>query len=665
MKKNIAQYLKANQKVIIMLGITTVFFLIAIWFFCGKYYISVSPHVYMKNEGTSETTELLLEGDCVEQSFQFSGEVNGAVFCMGTYGTKVNGILSVSIYSGDNLLAFGEKDLSEIEDGQNFTVELKEPVLLTDGNDYTFRCDITGLSENSQLVFFGSEGDGSGSIFSQNNYGEDITITFGIFGLSSKVSQIQTLFLVVITLLWVLVISLELLVIYTKLPVHKIFLIFAVALGLFYQFILPPISAPDEDAHAAMSFYYSNYLWGKTEILPVTSNKKFSLIEARQVEKDFLKRYHINPTGEDYLNTLNGFTEEADSNNAINAQMQARIIKATPIAYLPQIIGITIARVLGLNGVLTVYLGRLCSMLAYITLAYWGIKKIPFKKMMLAIVALLPMTIHLAASYSYDSILLGAAFFYVGELFQLAYTKDKIGWRDWVCLGVSVILLSSGKGIYILMMGLCIIIPWQTYGGKIKKVLGLATIGVTSVACFLINMLPLLMSRVDKLFETGNYSIQILWQAPLDTMWLFVNTMVTNIGWYIGSMVGQYLGWFDVNVPIAIVFAIIVLLFLSAVPNEKNEIRLKMQDRFISIGLFCVIIVVTFVAALSWNDVSSLIIDGIQGRYFLQVLPLLLLGISGFKRLKITHSIDRFLWCGVIWVNLFSLVSAFNKIATR
>mgnify|MGYP001316323287 CR=1 FL=1 len=662
-------WLKNNRKTLIVLGLTTLFFCVSIWFLYEKYYNTTSSLIYMKNTEASAITELLEEGDSIEQPFQFSGSVTGLVFRMGTYGTTVNGILRVSVYSGDEELCATEKNLSEISDGQDFTVEFKNSIPLKDGGEYTFRCQIEDLADDAKLVFFGSEAEDMNCTFLQNDLNTNLILTFGVLGIAGTIGEIQTLFVIFMVLFWVVMMGLELIVMATKLPIHKLFLIFAVTLGLFYQFVLPPISAPDEDAHATMSFYYSDYLWGKTEAEPITvnkkANKKFSTIAARQVEKDFLVRYHMRPSGEDYLNSLKGIGEKSGSDNTLNSKMKARIIKASPIAYLPQIAGITIARVLELNSVATVYSGRLFSMLAYITLAYWGIKKMPFKKMMLAIVALLPMTIHLAASYSYDSILLGAAFFYTGELFQLAYTKEKIGWRDWACLAVSVVLLSSGKGIYILMMGLCIIIPWQVYGGKLKKIIGLVTLGLASVVASLVSMMGRITYYADALQKTKNYNIEMLWQSPLESLWLFFNTMVNNLGWYIGSMVGQYLGWFEIVVPLPVVLVSIFILIFSAIPCCKEEIKIKVWDRFWTVAVFGAIVVVCFAVALSWNETSALVIDGIQGRYFLPALPLLLLGVSGWNRLRIEHSIDRYLWFGVIGVNMFSLISAFNRIATR
>ena len=65
---------------------------------------------------------------------------------------------------------------------------------------------------------------------------------------------------------------------------------------------------------------------------------------------------------------------------------------------------------LRLGFVPTLLLGRLANLLLFAALALWAVRWAPFGRRVLAAAALLPMTLHLAASFSRDSVLLGLAF---------------------------------------------------------------------------------------------------------------------------------------------------------------------------------------------------------------------------------------------------------------
>ena len=83
-------------------------------------------------------------------------------------------------------------------------------------------------------------------------------------------------------------------------------------------------------------------------------------------------------------------------------------VRTTPLAYVPQALGITLARILGLGGLGLLYMGRLFTCLSgshgisgHAAAALWP--EVLFG------VYMLPMTLHLAASLSYDVMIIGCS----------------------------------------------------------------------------------------------------------------------------------------------------------------------------------------------------------------------------------------------------------------
>ena len=97
--------------------------------------------------------------------------------------------------------------------------------------------------------------------------------------------------------------------------------------------------------------------------------------------------------------------------------------KAAGIAQAPleQVIKIALGRLLHLNSVPTFYLGRMMNLLLFAILGMLAVRKMPFGKNILFATALLPLTLQQVASYSYDSVIIAFAFYYVATCFDLAF----------------------------------------------------------------------------------------------------------------------------------------------------------------------------------------------------------------------------------------------------
>lgn len=655
------------NQVITVLLLTTVGFLFLFWFFNEKYYAPDKVHVYDIYRGKETIGERLVSGDRLEQTFAFDGELTAIGTKLWTITEDVNsGVLKAEVSENGEILAEGEYSLDAVKTIEPFRVELDRPLQLEPGKTYTVAFTVEDVPEESVMLFMGgeleAEPDAPASINGVQNENHSV---LSLYGTSRGDAQIREVFSAYVLLMWGAVIICEMTFFLTDAKPRR-FLVLAIVFCCLYQVTLPPLSVPDEDAHTGTTFYYSNRLFGVDEAEKVNTDSTFSWeFPVREAEGDLME-YDTKPDQETYLRLIGISREPWGGSGEIDTVSRGRVLKASPVSYLPQIIGVTLARLLRMNGFFTIYLGRLFSSAAYIAMAYFGIRRMPSYQTMLMLVALNPMTLHLAASYSYDSMSLGAAFLFLGTFLQLKQRAERIRMRDAAVLFLCALILTAGKGIYTFILGVCILLPDSVFAGKKKRVLAGAAAVV--VLMFALNMLPSLLNDTAgsaSVSEIQHYSIGYALQHPIEVIWMALNTLVAQFTYFLSTMLGGSLGWLELSMPMVMVFAYLALLGVSVLYRGDRVAEITKTDRLVYLGLFLLTGALCLAAALSWNVVPSDTINGVQGRYFLPVLPFLLLAAAGWKGIELKKNLDTPLLAAACALNFCTLFTVFNAVATR
>ena len=104
------------------------------------------------------------------------------------------------------------------------------------------------------------------------------------------------------------------------------------------------------------------------------------------------------------------------------------------------------------------------------------------------------------------------------------------------------------------------------------------------------------------------------------------------------------------------------ILLTAGLVGEKDQPALPGKTRITLVGVSLLVILATFAGMLiSWTPVGCETILGVQGRYFLPVLPLLLLALPGNRiRLERDITLPCFLCFTVLsWLVLRDVLNAF------
>lgn len=504
-------------------------------------------------------------------------------------------------------------------------------------------------------------------------------------------------------------------------PLHRMVFCAVLVLGFAFNVLLPPYAAPDEKYHINQSFTLASTLYDPH--LPV----------AKSHIRDTIRR----PSDQDALIQVDETTvftwqhiakvigrPNTDPTFATHTFDEYQVDSSYTLYWISGF-GVLIGYWLHLGFAATLYLGRLANLLFFAFLAAWAVKRTPVAKPAFAVAALLPMTLHLAASYSRDSNLLALCFFFSALLLDLAFgPREHIGWKQLVLPVVLAVLIVPSKVVYLPLAGLILLIPAVRLGRFARWIKG-GFLALCAVA-FLLNSgaagalvgftqtsgtaaagAASLMtqeqtaqepaapetdvqsavqassgeaaqsaaqtsggaesasqaadpaeegaaaepsassSAAQPASETAGsasepaaansfstqedltcFTLPYILSHPLETAELCIRSVVEEGDHYLSTLVGGTLGYFGLDKPLDLAWGWIILLYgLLALawlcPEGGGAMPPAARWGTLFIALCCCGLAV--LGCISWTPTYYETIYGFQGRYFLPVLPLLLL----------------------------------------
>ena len=435
-----------------------------------------------------------------------------------------------------------------------------------------------------------------------------------------------------------------------KLEIEKMFAIIAFVAGIGIALVNPFGQEPDGWTHfkRAMDVSYGNVLAPFENIAHEDgyniAPKNIYDIHYEIIDPD---------AGEGYAFTKNlintHFSKETVLIEGENAY--------TSLYYMPQAVGTLIGRVLNLSIYACMVLGRTVNLLCYIVLTYWALKLMPIYKNLLAVIAMLPITIYQAASYSPDALLNGLCFLFTALCFYYAFgEKEKLSWKNVIVLGIMLVIMLMCKYVYVCLGLLVFLIPMKKFGSKKDywKAFGIAVLPIVVALVFYAGMFIFNLNVAGSeaaVVESGgiaagteavamtqfDYVTQnpfVLIKAPIITVWACFNRYVEWLNTlgslnYSMGMLGTIVTW----------FMIIVACLDTA--NVQQKVKVKHRVLFLTAGIMTVVtgMLGLYLLDAVANPVGAEVIQGYQTRY---ALPCMVLLLSVFGSGKVTNKINKF-----------------------
>jgi uncharacterized membrane protein len=415
----------------------------------------------------------------------------------------------------------------------------------------------------------------------------------------------------------------------TRLP-HRFVLIVGLLYGGGLVFLSPPYSVPDELAHFHRAYHCSQgKLYASKRDGATGDELPSSLVETYQAIVGQARsdaEYEISWAKIKRAFAIPLAPEQQQFTRFANTALYS------PVPYLPQSLAILAARRWQPAPLTLFYLARIANLIVYVLLAAAAVRQTPVQKWTMAMVALIPMSVYLAASLSADAMMLGLSLLIVATILKLALGNEKPSRRSLLVLGFLFVLLSLSKQPYLALALLFFTIPsrqfasparrWLTAGLMIGLPVAIELAWMSSLGGLYVPILPF----VDP-------AAQLRWIAghPYDYT---VNVIQAMGRWDIHSfMIGAF-GWLGPRLPQWIRETYWAALGVTAVVDGGSPQRLGFRTRAVVLVIYVVsfAVMATFVY-LSWERVGIKSIGGIQPRYLLPLVPLLLLLPRGAEKL--------------------------------
>lgn len=398
----------------------------------------------------------------VSQTFAFDDDLIAMAFVFGVEGEQPAGTLELTLTdaSTGEVLAQSTGDMAAILPGQYTGLGLDRTVTGGEGRSYTVT--LTPHYEGAGRL---SVGHSAATALWQQNAAVDGAEIDGTLALLVTYRQIGGF----LTLYYWLAAALALAVVFFgvrsalrgRFALHRLVFVLVLALGVAYTVVLPPYGAPDEKYHINQSFTlacrWANALsdedWQMGHVpISMSYRREHDVNAALQDQETGTTVWAWQAFADDL------FTLSPDAFDS-HAEYQEAQTDENPLLYLPSAAAVFLAFVLRLGFVPALVLGRLASLACFALLAAAAVKYTPFGRRVFAAAALLPMTLHLAASFSRDSLLLGLCFAFAALAMRAAFAPEAPGRKLLAALAAAGLLMCPGKAVYLPLALLVLCIP--------------------------------------------------------------------------------------------------------------------------------------------------------------------------------------------------------------
>jgi uncharacterized membrane protein len=412
--------------------------------------------------------------------------------------------------------------------------------------------------------------------------------------------------------------------------------------GIAFSLAAPPLWGLDEVAHFNRVLDISNgHIIPKKDVINAPNNIPNNL---RALEYTVYMDLSDNKTTELFFNRKD--VSYSDSYKILDAQKFSRTLEASPIsaayspfAYIGPVVGVVIAKVLGLTIGSTILLARLGGLLSYTALVYFAIALLDNYrlKFLVAVIALLPVSIFQASTVSADTLNIGLSLVFVALIFRLLLDKSKKDINKKMLIGISTsaILLSLIKINNIALLPLILLIPRSVFATQVRGIIYkvFSTIVPIAAVFFWTVLVPITTNlnsvspRLDGLPVNATAQLHLLATHPLHLVTAAIASTLTQFSSYLGTMTTT-LGWNVATLPSMLTLFSVALLVIAGV-YAKTDLRdnkvMKIVFPIIGLAAAASVFAAMYVA---FNPVGFHRVDGIQGRYFIPYISLVLVSFA-------------------------------------
>jgi uncharacterized membrane protein len=402
---------------------------------------------------------------------------------------------------------------------------------------------------------------------------------------------------------------------------NRRFIVIMILLALAANVAMVPLSVPDGKFHLASTMNVSN---GILSMIPGLSGL------AGKVPPDLLT---VKPFGDgsytwEFWNVWRHSVLVPDGGVYINEG------GGSAIAYVIPAIGVSIARILHLPYQLIVLSGRWCNFAFFLVCVSCACRMTPELTKAFRAICILPATVLLACSYSYDVWNLAFCFLIVSYCVKLS-KMDQVTIKDLFPFAIFTILLIPVKLIYFVLAGCIFMVKPSRIHHKKRLLVATLIFILVLVAVLMLTRGAEAISDLQGNFdprsgltEETSFSLRYVLRNPWKTFLVYSKTIFLFGGIHlVRSVTGEDFGAFLPSILSFAILVIFVMIEAGALDTQKvGKRRILISWLIFLLGVLIVLTSFLMIyTEIPENEVTA--ISGVQGRYYLPLyvlLPLML-----------------------------------------
>jgi uncharacterized membrane protein len=562
----------------------------------------------------------LIDGElvCTEKGISHSADVPGIIIHMDKQyigklrfhfdsWSKLRAVISIDSYTG-----YGDPLLKEIEDNNN--IVYSESVV-----------NIRNQTNKIKISFpdFNQDADSDASLKIS-----DITLDNRV-----SLSVVRMAFVCIAAFLILFLIFFKETV--TN-HIERVFVVFAVAMGLILTVALPEHKIGwDEEIHFNRAYSLSEAMIGHDQalaypaihLLMVNSYQNWPDDRAGSKEEHFQEIHYLNANGV--------YWEREDSEDNYH---ELNIPGMATIGYIPQALMLLFAKLFRLPFALVYLAGRLGNLFLYSIVMYFAIKKMPIGKRILTAISLLPTLMFLTGVYAYDIMVyafIALSIAYI--LHELLHEEQKITYKNYIIICASMVIGCASKAVYIPLILLMLFLPKAKFKDKKQMYIMKGIIAGVFLAMMATFVLPSAggeMAGDERGGELTSVSgqLRMIFRYPFAYAAILLKSIKDTLGAYVFGT--ESLGYMGHMLMVRFQYFIPIFLGVIMVTDTAKDkaMKLKIQYKAVSAVLILGVMSLIWTALyLSFTSVGATVIQGVQGRYYLPLLPLIYLILNTDK----------------------------------
>jgi len=623
---------------------------------------------YYINDIYDQPITQLKDGVTFEQQFEAHGDIYGVQIRWHNLAQVQNGTALIEVADGETgeIVACTTYDLHRIVNDVYNEIAFDAPYHNSEEGYQPYVLRITPAFDNPEESYLKIWGDYStGTIaFGVLKYIVNTESLYGWFGLLRTVCLVAAASVYAVCFIF-------------KFKKEIVFAVTLLAVSCLFTMVLPPYSSPDEEGHFNSAYRMVN-IWDGYKDEDFNNLRIYK--RAGDNSKIFEDKYTTVLNYEFIYDNLK--TPCTDSTPA--AFENSWLVTDFGGVYFLGALAIKLAHIMDLGYVAMMYLGRLFNLLFFAVCLFFAIKITPLGKEVFMTLGMLPITLHIANSFSRDVFVISLGFLFTAYLLYLIKQEQTYRWWQLLIMAVICALLAPSKFIYAVMCIGVLLLDTKKVPllNRIKwKIHPYILVGIA--AAVLIPCMVLYLSHTDPTFKLKIYSVasletlldpsmsvdfgwnlQLIAENPIYFLKMLLNTVYTNGAYYISSLFGGVLSYNSIFTSNAFVIITIVCVALSVFGGKDDTLQLATAHRITFGGIFLLVFAELMLMCIFWTFVRMDTLYGFQGKYLLPVLPMLFIALKG-KAITANRDLFRPLCFIMAFTDIFVALNACTVILQR